>query len=660
VLEEAWDRTNPILERLKFLAITASNLDEFFQVRVSHLREALSSKVEFIDASGMTLKNQLEAVTSKAREFVTEQYSCLNRSILPTLEKEGICFLEYGDLSDKQAEFVKRHFETVLYPVLTPQALDPSRPFPLLNNKSLNLFIELDDIKYTVMQIPTNVNRILELPAETEDEVRYFILIEEIIRNNLQLIYMGFPVKNAVLFRLTRDTDIEIDEDEADDLLVAIEKSIKDIKWGNPVRLELEKGMPKGMRKQLTNHIKLNQDAVFEINGILDLTVFMAFSSIKNGFDGRLEFPPFAPKESEGFAEARTGEKSVFDCISERDILVHHPYESFSCVLDYIEEAAYDPDVLAIKQTLYRVSGDSPVVDSLIKAATNGKQVTVLVELKARFDEEKNIIWAKKLEKAGCHVVYGLIGLKTHCKICLVVRREPEGIKRYIHLGTGNYNDSTAKVYTDISYFTCRETFGQDISVLFNVLTGYSNNKDWNKIAVAPHTLREMITAHIKKETENARNGIPASITWKLNSLVDTGIIQLLYDASKAGVVIKLLVRGICCLKPGIEGLSDNITVSSIIDRFLEHSRIYRFENGGTPKLYLSSADMMPRNLDRRVEVAFPIEDKELAKKAEYILQTAFADTVKLRLLNPDGSSSRVDRRGKPYVQSQEVFHALY
>jgi polyphosphate kinase len=328
--------------------------------------------------------------------------------------------------------------------------------------------------------------------------------------------------------------------------------------------------------------------------------------------------------------------------------------------LDYIEEAAYDPDVLAIKQTLYRVSGDSPVVDSLIKAATNGKQVTVLVELKARFDEENNINWARKLEKAGCHVVYGLIGLKTHCKICLVVRREPEGIKRYIHLGTGNYNDSTAKVYTDISFFTCRETFGQDISALFNVLTGYSNNKDWNKISVAPHNLREMITAHIKRETENAKNGLPASITWKLNSLVDTGIIQLLYDASKAGVVIKLLVRGICCLKPGVEGLSENITVGSIIDRFLEHSRIYRFENGGTPKLYLSSADMMPRNLDRRVEVAFPIEDKALAEKAEAILDTAFTDTVKLRLINPDGSCNRVDRRGKPYVRSQEVFHAMH
>ncbi len=659
VLEEAMDKTLPLLERLKFLAITASNLDEFYMVRVSTLVDQEIAEFNRQDAAGLTPGEQLSLISKKVHEFSTRQYNCLNRSILPSLEKEGVYFYDYEDIKNTtQKDFIKRYFEQTIYPIVTPMAIDQSHPFPLLNNKSLNFIVELKDAKekkdgvfFAVLQVPTVISRLLQLP-KIDDKTTEFIYIESIIKEYMDRFFTGYTVLHSSVFRITRNSDFEIDEEDTDDLLYEIEKRIKRRKWGEPVRLEINKDMTQTSKEFLIESLELDSEDIYEILGPLDLTVWFSACSLK-GYE-HLTNAPLIPQPSADFIN-----KNVFDAIKEKDILVHHPYESFDCVLDFVNAAASDPEVLAIKQTLYRVSGNSPIVDSLIQAAENGKQVTVMVELKARFDEENNISWAKKLEKSGCHVVYGLVGLKTHCKICLVVRREESGICRYVHLGTGNYNDSTAKIYTDIGFFTCKERFGQDISALFNVLTGYSTNMSWQKIAVAPINLRYTFMKYIEMETQNAISGKEALIIAKLNSLVDTEIIQSLYRASMAGVKIKLIIRGICCIKPGIEGLSDNITVVSIVDRFLEHSRIYYFENLGNPKIFLSSADLMPRNLDRRVEVSFPIEDNDLKEKIIEILDITLSDTVKLRVLKPDGSYERIDRRGKEHLHSQLKFHQI-
>lgn len=665
VLEEAQDKTLPVFERLKFLSITSSNLDEFFMVRVSALMDQVESDFTEPDPSGLSPDRQLELISHKAHKFVQKQHNCLKRSIIPALEKENIFFLNFRKLNKDQSEYTEHYFDSTIYPILTPMAIDQSRPFPLLSNKSLNVIVELDnqlDELYAVIQVPSVVPRFLELPREfsrtlskelpKDVKIKEIIFLEDIIKQFSYKLFNGHKVVSSHTFRITRNSDLNIREEDADDLLDEIERSIKRRKWGEPVRLEIEKNIPSMVKNFLVTMLNLDERDIYEVPYLLDLTVCMKLSGLK-GYDHLLN-KPYEPAPVADFYE-----KNVFEAIREKDIFIHHPYDSFDAVLNFVSTAAKDPCVLAIKQTLYRVSGNSPIVGALIQAAENGKQVTVLVELKARFDEENNILWAKKLEKSGCHVIYGLVGLKTHCKLCLVVRNEDDGIRRYMHLGTGNYNDSTAKIYTDMGYFTCKESFGQDISALFNVLTGYSINLRWNKIAVAPISLRDLFVKYINNEIENAKSGNDAMIIAKINSLVDTDIIQALYTASMTGVKIYLIIRGICCLRSGIPGISDNISVSSIVDRFLEHSRVYYFKNSGDSKIFLSSADWMPRNLDRRVEVAFPIEDEVIKSKILSILRITLADTIKLRVQQPDGSYTRVDKRGKDSVHSQLVFEQM-
>lgn len=652
VLEEAFDKTNPILERFKFIAITASNMDEFFMVRVAGLMEQVYAGRTKRDFSGLTPAQQLKKISARAHEMVSKQYSCLNRSLLPQLKADKIVFKKYGSLNRAQKDFVKSYFNTVLFPILTPMAIDSSRPFPLLANKSLNIIAELEgEETYAVVQVPSVVNRLLELP-DTDDGSREFIFLEDIIKHFADKLFDGCRVSSSSAFRITRNSDLEIDEEDSHDLLVEIEESIKRRKWGDPVRLEVEKDITPSAFDFLKNRLELDTDDIYKINGAIDLTVYFNVASLEGC--GDLCDKPMPPVSVKAFRD-----RDIFEAIKEKDIFVHHPYESFDSVVNFVKTAAADPGVLAIKQTLYRVSGNSPIINALIQAAENGKQVTVLVELKARFDEENNINRARKLEKAGCHVVYGLVGLKTHCKLCMVVRREEDGIHRYLHLGTGNYNDKTAKLYTDMGMFTAKESYGADVSKLFNVLTGYSKTTAYSRIAAAPTGLREMFIQNIRREAENAKNGRPALILAKMNALVDKGIISELYKAAEAGVKIKLVVRGICCLRPGVENVSENISVISIVGRFLEHSRIYYFENGGEPKLYLASADWMPRNLDRRVEVAFPVEDEDVKKEVLEILNLTLSDTVKAREMKSDGTYKRVDGRGKESICSQMVFYDM-
>ena len=657
VLEEALDKRNPLMERLKFLAITASNLDEFFMVRVSTLWEQISAEVG-ADASGLEPMTQLRVISQIVHKTVEKQYDCLLNSILPALEKEHIRLLDYAALNDAQRVHAETYFNNTLYPVLTPMAIDQSRPFPLLNNRTVNIFAEIydedeDEALFSVVQVPTVLPRVLPLSDGC------FILLENIILEHIEQLFPGHTVTRASLLRVTRNSDLIIDEEEVEDLLIEMERSIKRRRWGDPVRIEIS-GDPyelsEAALKVLEKALDLEADEIYKIPGPLDLSLWMGF--INGYFSAAPEFArlfnkPLIPKPAAAFVDC----ESMFDVIRGRDVLVHHPYTSFDCVVRFLQEAAADPQVLAIKQTLYRVSGQSPVVNALMAAAERGKQITVLVELKARFDEENNINWAKKLEQSGCHVVYGLVGLKTHCKVLLVVRREDDGIRRYVHMGTGNYNDATAKIYTDIGFFTCRETFGQDSSTLFNVLTGYSKTINWRKFSVAPLTLRSAFMRLIEQETLNAQNGLPASITARMNSLSDMEIIKTLYRASMAGVKIRLLVRGICCLKTGLPGISENIEVFSIVDRFLEHSRIFSFENAGNPRVYLSSADWMPRNLDQRVEVLFPIEEPGLRDELMEMLELSLSDNVKRRMMQPDGTYKKLVRQGKPAVHSQLVFY---
>lgn len=653
VLEEAFDKTNPILERFNFLAITASNMDEFFMVRVAGLMEQVYAGRTRKDIAGLTPMEQLRRISDRVHEMVARQYSCLSRSLIPQLKADKIVFKNYEELNSPQREFVKQYFNTILFPVLTPMAIDSSRPFPLVANKSLNLIVELAgaEEKYAVVQVPSVVSRLVEL-NNTQDGQREFIFLEDIIKHFIDKLFEGCKVVSVHAFRITRNSDLEIDEEESHDLLVEIEESIKRRKWGDPVRLEVEKDISESSFDFLERQLEINPEDIYRISGTIDLTVYFAVAGIK-GCD-HLRNQPMPPSPVKAFRD-----RDMFEVIKEKDVLVHHPYESFDCVVNFVKLAAADPCVLAIKQTLYRVSGNSPIIAALIQAAENGKQVTVLLELKARFDEENNINWARKLENAGCHVVYGLVGLKTHCKLCMVVRKEEDGIHRYLHLGTGNYNDKTAKLYTDMGMFTAKESYGADVSKLFNVLTGYSKSTNYMKIAAAPTGLREMFMDNIANEMKNAREGKPAYIKAKMNSLVDDGIIRALYEAAMAGVKIDLVVRGICCLRPGVPGISENIRVTSIVGRFLEHSRIYYFENGGEPKVYLASADWMQRNLDRRVEVAFIVEDEDIKKEVCEIMDITLADNVKARVMQSDGTYKRVDRRGKEPIHSQMLFYDM-
>lgn len=651
VLDEAFRKDNPILERVKFLAISASNLDEFFMVRVAGIMEQINSNYKKKDPSGLSPKQQLAQINEKTRDFLNKQYQCLKKSIKPTLNQKNIAFLEIKDLNSEQKRYVDTYFNKIIFPVLTPLAVDKSRPFPLLANKSLNLAVRLSkdgETNFALVQVPSILPRFLELPSA--DDKKYFILIENIIIEKLPQLFELHRIKACCQFRITRNSDLDIDE-EAADLLVEIQRSIKKRKRGEPVRLELLKSCDQKTRDFLVKMLSIKEEDIYELSGPLDLTFLMKFSQIK-GFD-KFRFDPIVPVDPPADF---WGEKSVFEAIKQRDRLVHHPYESFNAVVNFINQAAADKNVLAIKQTLYRVSGKSPIIDALIKAAENGKQVTVLVELKARFDEENNVIWAKKLEQAGCHVIYGVYGLKTHCKILLVVRQEDEGIKRYIHMATGNYNDSTAKVYTDIGFFTCRESFGADASSLFNTLTGYSRPPEYSKLIVAPIKMRSFFEKMIENEIQNAEKGLPSGITIKINSLVDEEMIRLLYRASNAGVKVDLIVRGICCLIPGIAGFSENITVRSIVGQFLEHSRIYKFCCSENPQIFIGSADLMPRNLDKRVELIFPIEDDGLKLRIDNILNIMLSDTTNAKVQNSDAKYLKIDMRGKERISSQKYF----
>ena len=653
VLEEAFKKENPIMERMKFLGITASNLDEFFMVRVAGVKEQVESRYLTRDPSGLTPVELLPALSAKIHAFAEKQYSCLNRSIMPVLRREGIRFLSPEEMNDEQKQYVTDYFIKVLFPVLTPLAVDKSRPFPLLANKSLNIAVRLDrdgESYFAVVQVPSILSRYLQIPSESG---KTFALLENVIIYKLEELFELNDIRSACAFRITRNSDFDLDED-TEDLLSEVRKSIKKRKRGKPVRLEISLKHDRETLLFLKDMLEICDDDIYRISGPLDLTFCSKFAA-------QPQFEPlcFKPIQPVYPAADLWGHDDIFRAIRERDRMVHHPYESFETVVDFVRIAAADENVLAIKQTLYRVSGHSPIVAALIRAAENGKQVTVLVELKARFDEENNLMWAKKLEEAGCHVIYGLVGLKTHCKILLVVRRDEDGIRRYVHMGTGNYNDSTAKIYTDIGLFTCKEPYGSDASSLFNVLTGYSRPPEYNRFVVAPDGMRSFFETTIQREIDNARQNLPCGITAKINSLVDPQIIALLYRASGAGIPVRLLVRGICCLTPGLPGISENITVHSIVGQLLEHSRIFRFENAGNPRIFMGSADWMQRNLDRRVELVYPIEDDVLKQRSFDILEQMWNDNTNTRVMNSDGTYVRADRRGKAAQNCQLIFSQL-
>ena len=697
VLNEARDKTIPLLERLKFISITSSNLDEFFMVRVASLKDMLHAGVKKADSAGMDALRQLERVNEDTRELVNLQYSTYNRSLLPLMNQENIFIIDaYEKLTEEQAAFVDDYFANEVYPVLTPMAVDASRPFPLIRNKSLNIaaIIEYkgtgglldhkmpeDDgqdeeeqdgknqeekhpdkdkkekkgkkgakPEFATVQVPSGMARLVPVPSKNPDE-KVFILLEQVIEKNIDKLFLNYKVLCAYPYRIMRNADFSIDEDEAPDLLKEIQKQLKKRQWGEVIRLEVEDGIDKKLLEFLKEelHIENKQD-IFYISGPIDFTFLMKMYGLP-GCD-HLRYEPHTPQL---VPEVLPGE-NIFEAIQKGDILLHHPYQSFGPVMELIRQAAGDEQVLAIKMTLYRVSGNSPIIASLAQAAENGKQVTVLVELKARFDEENNIVWAKKLEQAGCHVIYGIVGLKTHSKIALVVRREDEGIRRYVHLGTGNYNDSTAKLYTDCGVLTCSEAIGEDATAVFNMLSGYSEPLSWNSLAVAPIWLRKKFLKLIHRETKNAKAGRQAYIRAKMNSLCDQEMIEALYEASAAGVKIQLLIRGICCLRAGIKGISENIQVHSIVGNFLEHSRIFDFCNDGHAEVFMGSADWMPRNLDRRVEIVFPVLDEELKKKVLHILDVEFEDNVKAHVLQQDGTYEKIDKRGKVLVNSQEIF----
>lgn len=663
VLSEARDKSLPLFERLKFLSITASNLDEFYMVRVASLKDMVHARYTKPDIAGMTPQEQLEKISARTHELVEVQYSTYNRSLLPALRANGLRVIaEHEAMTEKEAAFADKYFRKNVYPVLTPMAFDSSRPFPLIRNKTLNIAALLrkkngdgteDELEFAMVQVPSVIPRIVELPKEVNEEgkdERVIILLEEIIERNMPALFLNYDIVTSHPFRIMRNADLTIDEEEAVDLLEEIKKQLKKRQWGEIIRLEIEDNVDKRLLKILKKELSISIQDIFGINGPLDLTFLMKMYGFK-GFE-QFKMPPYIPQP----VPALMNEEDIFTNIRKRDILLHHPYQSFGPVVDFVRSAARDPQVLAIKQTLYRVSGNSPIIAALAEAADNGKQVSVLVELKARFDEENNINWAEMLEKAGCHVIYGLVGLKTHSKITLVVRMEDEGIRRYVHLGTGNYNDSTAKLYTDCGILTCDPQIGEDATAVFNMLSGYSEPLAWNKLSVAPLWLRARFLRMIHREADHARQGRQAHIMAKMNSLCDKEIITALYEASAAGVRIELIIRGICCLRAGVPGLSEHITVHSIVGNFLEHSRIFYFLNDGSPEVYMGSADWMPRNLDRRVEIMFPVEDEELREQIVHILTVELEDNVKAHYLQPDGTYEKEDKRGKILINSQEQF----
>ena len=668
VLSEARDRNLPLFERVKMLGITASNLDEFFMVRVASLKDMVHAGYTKKDMAGLTPNEQLDALSECTHSFTEMQYNTLGKSLLPLLKEKGVRIItHHEDLTPEEGEYLDRYFEEQIYPVLTPMAVDSSRPFPLVRNKTLNIGAIVTPLKsanllnkgeekskpkkekkaekldLAMVQVPDVLPRLVPIPGDNA-----FIFLEEVIEKNISRLFLNYRIECAHPFRIMRNADLTIDEDEAEDLLKEIEKQLKRRQWGEVIRLEVEDGISETLLKMLVSELNVEERDIYRINGPLDLAFLSRIASLP-GYD-ELKIPGWTPQAP----KYMKADVDIFSQIRNGDILLQHPYESFEPVVNFIRTAARDKDTLAIKMTLYRVSGNSPIVAALALAAENGKQVTVLVELKARFDEEHNINWARTLEKAGCHVIYGLVGLKTHSKIALVVRREEEGIRRYVHLGTGNYNDTTARFYTDMGLLTCSEPIGEDATAVFNMLSGYSEPVAWNKLSLAPLWLKDRFLYLIGREEEHAKAGREAHIIAKMNSLCDPDIIEALYKASAAGVKIELIVRGICSLRPGIPGVSENISVSSIVGFFLEHSRIFYFLNGGSEEFYMGSADWMPRNLDRRVEIVFPVEREELKADLKHYLSLELMDNMKSHVLLGDGNYVKPDRRGRRGLNSQK------
>lgn len=652
VLEEARDVENPLFERLNFMSITGSNLDEFFMIRVASIHDQVKAEYTIPDPAGLKPMEQLEQISVRAHDLMRKQYSTYTRSILPALEKEGIFFKKPEQLNEEQLKFAQKYFESI-FPVLTPLGVDAGSPFPLIANKSLNLFVSVDLTKrkgkeelksFAIVQIPTVLPRIVALPDEHANS---FILLEDLVILFINRLFSGIKVGDVACFRIIRNADLEIDDEDAADLLIEIEHQIRKRQWGEVIRLEIDKDAAPEIVETLYSNMNLTDLNLYRVSGPLDLTFLSKLPKFVDRPD--LKYPPFSPQPSPDFF----GKSDIFSVIRKKDVLLHHPFESFDPVIQLIQQASTDPQVLAIKQTLYRVSGQSPIIAALATAAESGKQVMVLVELKARFDEENNIQWAKKLEKSGCHVIYGLVGLKTHSKITLIVREEEDGIRRYVHLGTGNYNDITARIYTDMGLLTCSEAFGRDATDFFNMISGYSIPMGFRKLIPAPRWLRDDTISRITQETKNATDGKKAIIVAKINSLVDPEIVEALYKASQAGVKIFLIVRGICVLRPGVKGLSENIHVRSLVGRYLEHSRIFYYYNDGSEDLFMASADWMPRNMDRRIELQFPIEDKNVRNRIFRVLHLQLIDTDRARVMAPDGTYRRVDRRKVEQLDSQ-------
>ena len=651
VLDEARRPDNPLLERLNFLGITQSNVDEFFMVRVASLHKLIAAGIKSTDPSGMTPKEQLDAINKKEHKAVEKRYSTYSRSLLPLLQKNHIQILGIKDLNNDQREFVRRYFNDELYLVLTPMADDAIRPFPFIANDSLNIAIRLKDNDkghhhYATVRVPNIFKRLVKLP----DADNSFILIEDIIKEFLGKLFVGYKVEESGCFRATRDMDLDVAERDTSDFLRSVQKQLKDREHGQVVRLEVEKSMGDKLRKRLIKKIQVDKSAVYKINGPIDLTFLKKLPGAVKGHDD-LRYKPFKPYINPDLELS----SNIFANIRKHDYLVQHPYDTFDAVLNFIHKAAMDDKVLAIKMTLYRVSSNSPIIKYLGQAAQAGKQVTVLVEVKARFDEQNNVHWARRLEQMGCHVIYGLKGLKTHTKTTLVIRRDEDGIRRYLHLGTGNYNDVTAHFYTDMGLFTCRRDLGIDATNLFNMLSGYSNPPYFRLLKISPDHIREFINQKLDQTIATAKAGRKAEVHMKMNSLSDPEIIAKLYEASAAGVKIHLIIRGICCLRTDIPKISDNIEVHSIVGRLLEHSRIYYFNNDGAEEIYLSSADMMKRNLNRRVETLFPVLQPDLKQRAISIFDKMWQDNVKARILH-NNVYSMIDRRGKEAVNAQEYF----
>jgi polyphosphate kinase len=678
VLHEALDARTPLLERLKFTAIFSSNLDEYFMVRIAALKEQVEAQVNKITPDGRTPQQQLDEISQALRPMVVQQHELFERELRPKLAALGVYILNYIDLSQEQRFYLQRYFEERVFPVLTPLAVDPAHPFPYISNMSLNLAVTVKDPRtkserFARVKVPSLLPRFVTFPKELQQHdgratVWAGVPLEQVIAHNLEFLFPGMQIQEYHVFRVTRDADIEVQEDEADDLLLAIEQGLRLRRLGGSVvRLELQSSTPSLVRKPLIRELELTENDIYEVDGLLNLKDLFSLTSVPLPAEYRdpswtaVVSPRLRhvnPSDTQKSLLDRKNGEDFFAAIREGDLLVHHPYESFSSsVQKFITSAATDPSVLAIKMTLYRTSGDSPIVKALITAAENRKQVVALVELKARFDEENNIVWARRLEDTGVHVVYGLVGLKTHTKVVLVVRQEGEHIRRYVHIGTGNYNPKTARLYTDLGLISCREDLGADLTDLFNYLTGYSHQHAYRKLLVAPVNLRDRMIALIEREIEHSQNGRSGRIIAKMNSLVDPVIIRTLYEASQAGVEIDLVVRGMCCLRPGLAGISDNIRVISIVGRYLEHSRIFYFCNDGEPEVFIGSADWMPRNLDRRVEAVTPIEDPQLAEDLKEILDIALADNRQAWELQPDGQY--IQRRpddDEPERSSQAIF----